>query len=121
MRSCIRRLFSYSVLALIAAVLLVSLSSAVSARSPNIGKYSIYDEIVGADPGEDPHLRVDPQVDPGLTRDLYGGTSSSTADGVDSAIMGGHQATGYKAGAGRSRVKTKLLITLQSLLGHLFR
>ncbi len=121
MRICIRRLFSYSVLALIVAVLFLSLSSAAYARSPNIGKFSIFDEIVGADPGEDPHLSVDPQVDPGLARDLYGGTSSSTRDGVDSAIMGGRQATGYKAGAGRSRVKTKLLITLQSLFGHLFR
>ena len=121
MRSCIKRLFSYSVLALIAAVLLVPLSGTAYARSPNVGIYTIFDETVGADPGEDPHLKVDPHVDPGLTRDFYGGASSSTANGVDNAIMGGHQATGYTAGAGRSRVKTKLLITLQSLFGQLFR
>ncbi len=121
MRSCIMRLFSYSVLALIAAVLLLPLSGAAYARSPKAGHYTIFGEIVGADPGEDPHLKIDPQVDPGLIRDFDRGASSATADGVDTAIMGGHQATGCKAGAGRSRVKTKLLITLQILFGTLFR
>ena len=121
MRCCIRRLFSYPVLALCAAIVLLSLSSAVQARSPLIGKYTIYDDIVGADPGEDPHLRFDPQVDPGLTRDLYGGTSSSTSGDVDVVIRRGYQATGFKAGTGRTRVKTKLLITLQSLFGRYFR
>lgn len=121
MRNCIRRLFSYSVLALIVAVLLFPLSGTAYARSPNVGIYSIFDETVGADPGEDPHLKVDPHVDQGLTRDLYGGASSSTADGVDTAIMGGHRETGCNPGAGRSRVKTKLLITLKILLGQLFR
>jgi len=121
MRSCIRRLFSYSVLALIVAILLLPLSGVAYARSPNMGIYSIYGETVGGDPGEDPHLMVDPMVDAGSTRDLLGGTSSRTTDGVNSAIIGGHQATGCKAGTGRSRVKTKLLITLQILFGPLFR
>ena len=121
MRICIRRLFSYSVLALIVAILLITLSSATYARSPFIGRYTIFDETVGADPGEDPHLKVDPMVDVGITRDILGGRSSSTSDGVNSAITGGHKATGYKAGTGRSRVKTKLLNTLQILFGPLFR
>jgi hypothetical protein len=121
MRSCIRRLFSFSVLALFAATLLSSLSGAVQARSPIAGQYTIFGETVGADPGEDPHLTVDPMVDLEISRDLQGGSSSSTADGVDSAIKGGHRETGYKAGAGRSRVKTKLLITLQMLFGPIFR
>jgi hypothetical protein len=122
MRSCIRRLFSYSVLVLIAAVLLLPFSGAAYARSPKIGIITIFGDIVGADPGEDPHLKVDPQVDPGGTPlDLLGGWSSSVEDDVDSAITGGHQATGHKAGAGRSRVKTKLLITLQNLFGRIFR
>ena len=121
MRCCIRRLFFYPVLALCAAILLLSLSSPVHARSPYIGKYTIFDDIVGADPGEDPHLRVDPQVDPGLSRDLYGGTSSSSSSDVDGLIRGRYQKTGFKAGTGRTRVKTKLLITLQSLFGRYFR
>jgi len=121
MRICIRRLFSYSVLALIVAILLLPLSSATYARSPNIGRYTIFDETVGADPGEDPHLKVDPMVDTGIFRDILGGTSSSTSDGVSRAITGGHQATGCKVGTGRSRVKTKLLNTLQILFGLLFR
>jgi hypothetical protein len=121
MRCCIRRLFSYPVLVFGAVILLLSLSSAAHARSPIIGKYTIFDEIVEADPGEDPHLRVDPQVDPGLSRDLIGGTSSSLSDDEDGAITGGHQPAGYRTGAGRTRVKTKLLITLQSLFGRLFR
>lgn len=121
MRICIRRLFSYSVLALIVASILLPLSSAAYARSPIIGRYTIYDEIVGADPGEDPHLKVDPMVDTGILRDLLGGTASSTTDGVDKVITGGHQATGYKAGTRRYRVKTKLLNTLQILFGPLFR
>lgn len=121
MRICIRRLFSYPVLAIGAAIILLSLSSAVHARSPLVGRYTIYDEIVEADPGEDPHLRVDPQVDPGLSRDLFGGTSSSVLDDEDSAITRGHHPTGYRAGARRTRVKTKLLITLKSLFGRYFR
>lgn len=121
MRSCIRRLFSYPVLAIGVAILLLSLSSTVHARSPLLGKYTIYDEIVEADPGEDPHLRVDPQVDPGLSRDLFGGTTSSVSDDEDSAITRGHQPAGYRAGALRTRVKTKLLITLHSLFGRYFR
>lgn len=121
MRICIKRLFSYPVLAIGAAIILLSLSSAVHARSPLVGRYTIYDEIVEADPGEDPHLRVDPQVDPGLSRDLFGGTSSSVLDDEDSAITGGHQPTGYRAGARRTRVKTKLLITLKSLFGRYLR
>jgi len=121
MRSSIRRLFSFSVLALIAATLLFPLSGAVHARSPIAGKYTIFGETVGADPGEDPHLTVDPFVEPGLSRDLIGGSYSSTTGGVDSAITGGHRETGRKAGAGRSRVKTKLLITLQMLFGPIFR
>jgi hypothetical protein len=121
MRCCIKRLFSYPVLALCAAILLLSLSSAAYARSPFVGKHTIFDEIVEADPGEDPHLMVDPQVDPGLSRDLYGGTSSSTSNGVDGVIRGGYQETGSKAGTGRTRVKTKLLNTLQSLFGRYLR
>ncbi len=121
MRCCIRRLFSYSVLALIVAILLLPLSNAAYARSPNIGRYTIFDDIVGADPGEDPHLKVDPVVDDGIARDLLGRTSSSTIDGGESAIMGGHQATGRKVGAGRTRVKTKLLVTLKILFGQIFR
>jgi hypothetical protein len=121
MRICIRRLFSYSVLALIVAIMLLPLSSATYARSPLIGRYTIFDEIVGADPGEDPHLKVLPEVDSGITRDMTGGTTSSTTDGVDKLIIGGHQATGYKVGTRRSRVKTKLLNTLQILFGPLFR
>jgi hypothetical protein len=119
MRSCIRRLFSYSVLALIAAFLLVPFSDAAYARSPNAGKYTIFGETVGADPGEDPHLKVDPEVDPDITRDIDGGSRSSTTGGVDRAITGGRRETGYEAGAGRSRVKTKLLITLKILFGRL--
>jgi len=121
MRSCIRRLFSFSVLALFVATVLSSFSGAAHARSPIAGQYTIFDETVWADPGEDPHLTVDPQVDPGITWDLIGGSYSSTADGVESAITGGHRETGNKAGAGRSRVKTKLLITLQMLFGPIFR
>jgi len=121
MRSCIRRLFSYSVLALFAVLLLLPLSGAAYARSPIAGQYTIFDETVGADPGEDPHLTVDPQVDTGLSRDLLEGSYSSTAKGVDSPITGGHRESGCKARAGRSRVKTKLLITLQMLFGPIFR
>ena len=109
MRSCIRRLFSYSVLVLIAAVLLLQLSGAANAGTPKAGHYKVFGESVGADPGEDPHLKVDPQVDSGIIRDFDRGTSSTTADGVDTAILG------------RARVKTKLLITMQILLGLLFR
>ena len=121
MRSCIRCLFSYSVLVLIAAVLLFPLSGAANAGSPKAGQYPIFGETVGADPGEDPHLKINPQVYPGLVWDFDGGISSITVGGVDTAIMGGLQATGYKAGAGRFRVNTKWLITLQILFGQLFR
>ncbi len=121
MRSCIRRLFSYPALALIAAVLLISLSSAAYARSPFAGTYTIFGEIVGADPGEDPHLTVDPQVDTGLSRDLTGGSSTSTVDGVDCTNEGEHRKRCNTAGMGRYRVKTKLLITLQIIFGPLFR
>ena len=121
MRICSRRLFSYPVLVIGAAIILLSLSSAVHARSPLVGKYTIFDEIVEADPGEDPHLRVDPQVDPGLSRDLVGGTSSSPSGDEDSAITRRHQPAGYRTGAGWTRVKTNLLITLQSLFGRYFR
>ena len=109
MKSCIRRLFSYSVLALIAAVLLLLLTGEAYARSLKAGHYTFFGETVGADPGEDPHLKVVLQVDPGIIRNFDRGTSSTTADGVDTAIMG------------RSRVKPKLLITLQILFGPLFR
>ena len=109
MRSCIRRIFSFSVLAIIAAVLLLPLSGATHDRSPKAGHYTIFSEIVGADPGEDPHLKVGPQVDPGFVRDFHGGTSSTTADGVNAAIMG------------RSRVKAKLLFALQILIGPLLK
>ncbi len=121
MRICISRLFSYSVLALIVAIFLLSLSSAAYARSPRTGIYSIFDDIVEADPGEDPHLKVDPVVEYGIPLYLPEGTSLSMTDRVDKEITGGHKATGYKAGTGRSRVKTKLLNTLQILFGPLFR
>ncbi len=68
MRSCIRRLFSYSVLALIAAVLLFPLSGAANAGSHKAEKYSIFAELVGMDP----HLKGDFQVNPGIVRDLDG-------------------------------------------------
>ena len=119
MRSCIRRLFSYSVLVMAVAAILVSLSGAAHARSPKAGTISIFGETVSADPGEDPHLRVDPQVDP-LSRDLDGGTVS-VPDGKDGTIIGGRQENGMMTGAGQTRVKTKLLITLQILFGHLYR
>ena len=109
MRSCIRCFFYCSALALIAAVLLLPISGAAYARSPKAEHYTIFSEIVWADPGEDPHLKVDPQIEPGPVRDFDGGTSSTTIDGVDTGIMG------------RSSVKTKLLITLQILFGPLFR
>jgi hypothetical protein len=119
MRSCIRRLFSYSVLVVAVAAILLSLSGATHARSPKAGKISIFGETVTADPGEDPHLKVDPQVDP-VIRDLDG-CAVSPPGGNDGAITGGHQETGIMTGAGQTRVKTKLLITLQILFGHLYR
>ena len=119
MRSCIRRLFSYSVLVVAVAAILLSFSVATHARSPKAGKISIFGETVTADPGEDPHLKVDPQVDP-VIRDLDGYAVSPPAS-KDGAITGGHQETGIMTGAGQTRVKTKLLITLQILFGHLYR
>ena len=119
MRSCIRRLFSYSVLALFAAAILVPLSGTAYARSPKAGIISIFGETVTADPGEDPHLRVDPQQDPG-TRELDGGTVS-LLDSGDGTMTGGHREAEVRTGVGRTRVKTKLLITLQIMFGHLFR
>lgn len=83
MRSCIRRLFSYSVLALIAAVLLLQFSGAAYAGSLKTGQYTFFGETVGVDP----HLKVAPKVDSGPIRDLDGEIFSIAADGVDTAIM----------------------------------
>jgi hypothetical protein len=117
MRSCIRRLFSYSVLALIVAAILLPLSGAANARSPKPGLYSIFGETVAADPGEDPHLKVDPE----FTRDFDTGSSSSTYLSGDCEKTGGRRETGYLAGAGRSRVTNKLLLTLQIFFGPLLK
>lgn len=83
MKSCIRRLFSYSVLILIAAVLLLPIFGAAYARSPKAEKFTIFGQLVGVDP----HLKDDLQVDSGIVRDLGGGVCSITVDGVENAIM----------------------------------
>jgi hypothetical protein len=121
MRILIKRLSFLSSLALLAVACLNLLSGTALARSPRPMKLDIYGEFVSADPGEDPHMKTEPV---NLSEELQGmdGVPPSKSNGrAEPAIMGGRRGTGRAAGAGRSRVKYKLYVTLQILFGPFYR
>lgn len=121
MRIRIRRLSFLFSLALLAVACLDPLSGTALARSPKPIELDIYGRFINADPGEDPHMKTDPV---NLPEELLGmdGVPPSKSNGrVEPAIMGGRRETGIAAGAGRSRMKYKLLVTLQIMFGPFCR
>jgi len=114
MRQSIRRLALLSVVALLAITIVNLNAGALYARSPRAGFISPIGETVAADPGEDPHMKIDdPGTDPLPVQDdgctgqpsgrsivpLSGGTSGARDLPVD------------------SRVKTKLLLLFRLAFG----
>ena len=121
MRSSIRRPYAYFTMVLIAVVLLIQFYGAVNAKSPKAGYYTIYGEIVEADPGEDPHMKVNPLFDSGLILDFK-----------ENKILGYSRLRGYRDNGTtpdelihcrdtKNLRKTKLIITRQIPFGSLFR
>ena len=117
MRSSTRRPQTYFALVLFAAVFLIPFYDGANAKSPKAGYYAFDGETVEADPGEDPHMKVDPMVDFVLILDTNGGTSSTMVDDMDFAIMGQHLTTGYIAEIRKLFVQTYLIITMKITSG----
>ena len=114
MRDLIRRLAPIPVMA-VAAMIFLTLGVQTSyARSPRVGYVDQLGEIVNADPGEDPHMRIDdpgsepiPVLDDELSHTPTGKCSIPQSSG----------ASGGGDLSASSRVKTKLLLLFRLAFG----
>ena len=120
MRSSIKWIYAYYNLILIAAVFLIPFNNAAEAKPREAVSYTIFGEIIKADPGEDPHMKVDPLTDLERILDLNGGRSLAVVECVDIDIMRQHRTIGYIAGIRNFLVKTKSIITIQILPNSLY-
>lgn len=91
MKPCIRDAFF--ILAIIAALTFCFPTYYCSARDPNAGYSTIYGHTVFSEPGEDPHLRTEPNVNQeAIGGDgAQGGGFGARPDPIDPFILEGSQ------------------------------
>jgi hypothetical protein len=110
MRVRIGRTFFVSAAVLLCAAALPLIPDTALARSPRPGVVSIFDDLVGAEPGEDPHLRVDADI----RVDPIGGLGTSALPDADASgrdLVGRDPVNCRRTGP--SRVHSKFLAMLR--------
>jgi hypothetical protein len=117
MRDCIKRFASFLILVLAIATVI---PAAVEARAPRSKRVYLSIESRYADPGEDPHLRVDP--DWSTTNTSSSGTGDALSPDYGTNVSsGGHQAAYLGTGKSYSRVNIKLMVFMRFTIGVFLR
>lgn len=117
MRKRIGRVFLFSALVPLSAAALCLWPQAALGRSPRPGTVAEFGEIHSADPGEDPHLRVDPVIHFEMLENQGSGCALPCGDSVDRGMLGQNRMYMGGTGARSSRVYSKLLIMLRLSVG----
>lgn len=112
MRIRIGRTIFISVFLLLCAAALASVSGPALARSPKPGIVSIFDDFVAAEPGEDPHLKVDPEIRVEPVERLGAGAPPA-AGGDDRDLLGDGESCPAGRGTRSSRVYHKFIAALR--------
>lgn len=115
MRIRIGRTLLVSAAVLLCAAALTLVPRAGLARSPRPGTASIFDEILHADPGEDPHLRVEPQIRVEPIGEL-GTAPPPSADASGRDLLGKDAPLARGARTGCSRGYSKFIAMLRFFL-----
>lgn len=99
----------------------VFVSAAAQARAERVGEGTAEDYVVGGEPGEDPHLKVNPEFIP--MKESDGGVgAANTATGSSDALERDVVGSGGKGMLyGGSRVNQVWRMILQMLLWHMHR
>jgi hypothetical protein len=114
MRIRIERTFLAYTLLLPCAAALVIVSRPAFARSPQPVTISVFDGMVMAEPGEDPHLKIEPQIDVRWI-DEFGSSAPPTSDSSGRDPLG--RSAVPRDETRSSRVHSKFLARLRLLFG----
>lgn len=110
-RKCENLLF----LVLAAVIILFALSPAAEATSTKYDSSFLSDNMLNADPGEDPHLKIDPGLPEYYLIDYQSQSSAVQSSGTRQEMLRGHDSKSLSVNR-HSRVNPKLRILLQVFL-----